>query len=58
MLHYRGENEPYPVKSARLLKKYLPQMKVCVFKGMGHGQLLNEHTGAYAKRLISFLEEA
>ena len=56
--YWRGENEPYPAKSARLLKKYLPQMKVCVFKGMGHGQLLNEHTGTYAKRLISFLEEA
>jgi len=23
---------------------------------MGHGQMLNEHTGTYAKRLLGFLE--
>ena len=56
VVYWRGENEPYPVKSARLLRKYLPQMRVRVFKGMGHGQMLNEHTGAYAKRLLGFLE--
>ncbi|MCR4787060.1 MAG: alpha/beta hydrolase [Lachnospiraceae bacterium] len=57
VVFWRGENEPYPEKSARLLKKYLPQMRVRVFKGMGHGQMLHEHTKTYAKRLLAFLEE-
>ncbi|MBR4780946.1 MAG: alpha/beta hydrolase [Lachnospiraceae bacterium] len=56
VVFWHGENEPYPVKSAKLLKKYLPQMKKRVFKGMGHGQMLHEHTEAYAKRLIAFME--
>ena len=56
VVFWHGENEPYPVKSARLLKQYLPQMKKRVYKNMGHGQMLHEHTKAYAKRLIGFLE--
>ena len=56
VVFWHGENEPYPVKSAKLLKKYLPQMKKRVFKGRGHGQMLHEHTEAYAKRLIAFME--
>lgn len=57
VVFWHGENEPYPVKSARLLKKYLPQMKKKVFKGMGHGQMLHEHTRTYAERLKAFLEK-
>ena len=57
IVFWHGENEPYPVKSARLLKRYLPQMKKRIFKGMGHGQMLHEHTDVYAKRLIAFMEE-
>ena len=56
VVFWRGENEPYPIKSSRLLKKYLPQMRVRVYPGMGHGQMLHEHVNIYAKRLISFLE--
>ena len=56
VVFWHGENEPYPVKSAKLLKHYLPQMKKRVYKGMGHGQMLHEHTKAYAKRLVDFLE--
>ncbi|MCR5234266.1 MAG: alpha/beta hydrolase [Lachnospiraceae bacterium] len=55
VVFWHGENEPYPAKSARLLKKYLPQMKKRVFKGMGHGQMLHEHTRIYAERLKEFL---
>ena len=55
IVFWHGENEPYPVKSARLLKKYLPQLKKRVYKNMGHGQMLHEHTSIYAKRLIEFL---
>lgn len=56
VVFWHGENEPYPVKSAKLLKKYLPQMKKRVYKGMGHGQMLHEHTKTYAKRLKEFLD--
>lgn len=56
IVFWHGENEPYPVKSAKLLKQYLPQLKKRVFKGMGHGQMLHEHTDVYADRLIAFLE--
>ena len=56
VVFWHGENEPYPVKSAKLLKMYLPQMKKRVFKGMGHGQMLHEHTEIYATRLIAFME--
>lgn len=52
-----GENEPYPKKSAELLKRYLPQMRVCVFKGMGHGQMLHEHPAAYAEQIINELSD-
>lgn len=57
IVFWRGENEPYPAKSAKLLKQYLPQMERRVFKGMGHGQMLHEHTDIYAKRLTAFLEK-
>jgi hypothetical protein len=32
-------------------------MKKRVFKGMGHGQMLHEHTRTYAERLKTFLED-
>lgn len=50
-----GENEAYPKKSAVLLKKYLPDMKIKVFPGMGHGQYLHEHSKEYAMELNAFL---
>ena len=57
IVFWYGENEPYPVKSVRLLRKYLPQMKKRVYKGMGHGQMLHEHTAYYAMRLKEFMED-
>ena len=57
IVFWHGENEPYPVKSARLLRRYLPQMKKRVYKGMGHGQMLHEHPKIYAKRLTAFMED-
>ncbi len=56
VVFWRGENEPYPKKSAALLKNYLPQMKVRVYRGMGHGQMLNEHPKEYAEEIIAFME--
>ena len=57
VVFWHGENEPYPAKSARLLKAYLPQLKKRVYKGMGHGQMLHEYPAVYAKRMIAFLDD-
>ena len=46
-----GSNEHYPRKTAGLLIRHLPQMRVEVFEGMGHGQLLNEHPEEYVQRM-------
>jgi pimeloyl-ACP methyl ester carboxylesterase len=51
-----GSNEPYPRKSARLLKQYLPQMQVEVLQGFGHGQFLNQHPEEYAQKLKDFMK--
>ena len=34
IIFWHGSNEPYPFKSARLLKRYLPQMEEKVFDNM------------------------
>lgn len=52
---WMGEHEPYPRKTARLLRAYLPDMRVRVFRGMGHGQLLHEHPKFYCRELVRFL---
>ena len=51
-----GSNEPYPRKSAGLLKQYLPQMEVVEFENMGHGQYLHEHSAEYAAKIIEYLD--
>ncbi len=50
-----GSNEPYPQKSARALESFFPDMRVRVFKGLGHGQMLHEHKSAYIRELEGFL---
>ncbi len=55
VVYWHGSNEPYPVKSARLLKEYLPQLEVRVFDDMGHGQMLHEHPKEYASNVLEFL---
>lgn len=50
-----GSNEHYPAITAGLLKRYLPEMEVNVFEGMGHGQLLNEHPREYSRKMKDFL---
>ena len=55
--YWYGENEQYPKKSAELLRRYLPQMRTQVFKGMGHGQMLHEHPEAYAEQIIEELSD-
>jgi len=57
IMFWLGENEPYPRKSVKLLYRYLPAIKVRMFRGMGHGQLLHEHRTYYLKALIKFLSE-
>jgi pimeloyl-ACP methyl ester carboxylesterase len=53
---WHGSNEPYPRKTAKLLKNYLPQMQVEVFPGLGHGQFLRQKPEEYAQKLNEFLE--
>jgi pimeloyl-ACP methyl ester carboxylesterase len=52
---WHGSREPYPTKTAALLKRYLPQMQVEVFPGLGHGQFLRQKPEEYASKLKSFL---
>lgn len=52
---WHGSNESYPRKTAKLLKRHLPQMQVEVFEAMGHGQLLNEHSEEYASKMKKFM---
>ena len=54
VLFLRGSKEPYPKKSAAILKKHLPQLEEKVFDKMGHGQYLHEHPAEYAKVLLRF----
>lgn len=54
---WRGSREPYPARSAELLRRYLPQMQERVFPDLGHGQLLHEHPREYAEGLLAFLGE-
>ena len=56
ILFWMGENEPYPRKTAHLLRQYLLEMRVRVFKGMGHGQHLHEHPNYYYRELLRFLK--
>jgi len=58
VMFWMGEHEPYPKKSAQILKEYLPQLETCVFPGMGHGQYLHEHPKEYAKGMRAFLEKS
>lgn len=55
VVFWHGSNEPYPVKSAALLGKYLPQLETVVFPDMGHGQMLHEHPKEYADRIKAFI---
>ena len=55
IVFWHGSNEPYPEKSVRLLKRYLPQLEERVFDNMGHGQMLNEHPSEYAKLVLDFM---
>ncbi|MDE6845627.1 MAG: alpha/beta hydrolase [Lachnospiraceae bacterium] len=52
---WHGSNESYPAKTVKLLKRYLHQMQVEVFEGMGHGQFLNEYPEEYADKMKKFL---
>lgn len=57
VLFWRGRQEQVPEISQDNLMKYLPQMKVEIFEGMGHGQYLHEHPAAYAKKLKAFFKD-
>ncbi len=52
---WRGSEEPYPKKSAALLKKLLPGMTERVFANMGHCQFLHERPKEYAMLLEEYM---
>lgn len=54
---WRGSKEPFPARSAELLRPLLPQLRERVLPGMGHGQWLHEHPQQYAEDLLAFLAE-
>ena len=56
VLFWRGANEKYPRKSAALLKNYLPDLIDVELENMGHGQYLHEHSDAYARNLMEYLQ--
>lgn len=51
-----GSNEPYPRKSAKLLKTYIPYLKTKEIENMGHGQFLLGRPMEYSQVLLEFLE--
>lgn len=55
ILFWYGSNEPYPKKSAALLKEYLPKLEEEEFENMGHGQYLYEHSSEYAAKIINYI---
>ncbi|WP_311376776.1 alpha/beta fold hydrolase [Anaerococcus lactolyticus] len=57
VLLWRGSEESIPAKSQKNLQKYLPQMTVEVFEGLGHGQFLHESPKEYAERLKKFMDD-
>lgn len=50
-----GSEEKGSKQSARDLEQYIPKMRVRVFKGFGHGQILRAHKRAYVRELKAFL---
>ncbi len=52
---WRGSREPYPKKSAALLKEYIPSMTERIFPDMGHCQFLHEHPQEYAGLLNEYM---
>lgn len=57
VLFLRGSHEQVPEISQENLIKYLPQMKVEIFEGLGHGQYLHDHPESYARKLKAFLKD-
>lgn len=54
--YWCGSSDAPAKKSARKLEGFFPEMRVRVFKDIGHGQLLREHTKFYYRELRKFLE--
>jgi len=51
-----GQNEPYPRRSAALLKSFLPSLQINEIRNMGHGQYLFSQPEQYANLLLDFME--
>lgn len=51
-----GQNEPYPRRSAALLKSFLPNLQIKELYDMGHGQYLFSYPEKYTNIMLDFLE--
>lgn len=51
-----GSSDKIAKKSARSLGEFFPDMRVRVFRDLGHGEMLNLHKQAYVRELGAFLE--
>lgn len=57
VIFWRGSQEQVPEISQENLIKYLQQMKVEIFEGLGHGQYLHDHPESYARKLKAFFKD-
>lgn len=52
---WQGSEEPFAYRSARNLRRYLPEMKIRVFESIGHGQFMDTAPEAWIDELNKVL---
>ena len=56
IISLRGEYEPIPTASFKLLKEHIPHIREKVIPNCGHAQFLNEQPDKYIRLLTEFLK--
>lgn len=56
VLFLRGSKEKYPKKTAKILRKHLPQLQEKVFNNSAHGEYLHKHPLEYTNELLNFFK--
>ncbi len=52
---WHGQREPYPAKTAKKMKEYLPAMRIRIFGNLGHGELFSRFPQRYVAEIRNFL---
>ncbi len=52
---WHGQREPYPAKTAKKMKEYLPAMRIRIFGNLGHGELFSRFPQRYVVEIRNFL---